>query len=213
MRNIGGDEPFGGGFVTNVFEEPQIYECTDRIMAFDVVLPFGTLSDVRHVHSHRNRFWSDCFRQDLIVCVKLLYSKAKTSSGGCSRCWVPPNRPPTTSDNPINWPNTPAYINAGLVGQMEGAIAWHSPTTENPALGSTEEWEIWNATGDAHPVHLHLVHFEVLGRREIVWDSATGRGESDYGRVADPKNTANDPNRPPFPKRRNLPGNSECGAA
>jgi FtsP/CotA-like multicopper oxidase with cupredoxin domain len=50
---------------------------------------------------------------------------------------------------------------------MEGAIAWHSPTTENPALGSTEIWEIYNATGDAHPVHLHLVKFEVLGRQEF----------------------------------------------
>jgi FtsP/CotA-like multicopper oxidase with cupredoxin domain len=56
---------------------------------------------------------------------------------------------------------------------MEGSIAWHSPTTENPALDSTEEWEIWNVTGDAHPVHLHLVHFEVLGRQEIAWDSHT----------------------------------------
>jgi FtsP/CotA-like multicopper oxidase with cupredoxin domain len=56
---------------------------------------------------------------------------------------------------------------------MAGSIAWHSPTTENPALDSTEEWEIWNVTGDAHPVHLHLVHFEILGWQEIVWDSAT----------------------------------------
>ena len=54
---------------------------------------------------------------------------------------------------------------------MEGSIAWHSPTTENPALHTTEEWEIWNMTGDAHPVHLHLVHFEVLERQEIVWDT------------------------------------------
>ena len=54
---------------------------------------------------------------------------------------------------------------------MEGSIAWHSPTTENPALGSTEEWEIYNVTGDAHPVHLHLVHFEIIGRDEIKWDS------------------------------------------
>ena len=56
---------------------------------------------------------------------------------------------------------------------MEGSIAWHSPTTENPALGSTEEWEIWNVTGDAHPVHLHLVHFEILRTAAIVWDSNT----------------------------------------
>ena len=56
---------------------------------------------------------------------------------------------------------------------MQGSIAWHSPTTETPALDTTEEWEIYNATGDAHPVHLHLVHFEVLGRNEIQWDSNT----------------------------------------
>jgi FtsP/CotA-like multicopper oxidase with cupredoxin domain len=44
---------------------------------------------------------------------------------------------------------------------MQGSIAWHSPTTENPALGDTEIWEIYNATGDAHPVHLHLVNFQI----------------------------------------------------
>jgi hypothetical protein len=81
--------------------------------------------------------------------------------------------------SPINWPATPEYQQAKLpdgtasplTGQMEGSIAWHSPTTENPALNHVEEWEIWNVTGDAHPVHLHLVHFEVLGRQEINFDS------------------------------------------
>jgi FtsP/CotA-like multicopper oxidase with cupredoxin domain len=50
---------------------------------------------------------------------------------------------------------------------VSGAIAWHSPTTENPVLDETEIWEIYNATGDAHPVHLHLVNFQVLDRREF----------------------------------------------
>jgi FtsP/CotA-like multicopper oxidase with cupredoxin domain len=72
--------------------------------------------------------------------------------------------------NPINWPETAPYINAGLTGQMQGSIAWHSPTTENPALGDTEIWEIYNATGDAHPVHLHLVHFDVVDRQEFTAD-------------------------------------------
>ena len=44
-------------------------------------------------------------------------------------------------------------------------------TTENPDLGSTEIWEIYNFTGDAHPVHLHLVHFEILGRQAITFDA------------------------------------------
>jgi FtsP/CotA-like multicopper oxidase with cupredoxin domain len=51
--------------------------------------------------------------------------------------------------------------------QLEGSLAWHTPTTENPALNTTEEWEIYNATPDAHPVHLHLVHFEVLNRQKF----------------------------------------------
>jgi FtsP/CotA-like multicopper oxidase with cupredoxin domain len=54
------------------------------------------------------------------------------------------------------------------------AIAWHSPTTELPTLDTTEEWEIYNFTGDAHPVHLHLVHFEILGRNTITYDSDDG---------------------------------------
>ena len=32
-------------------------------------------------------------------------------------------------------------------------------------MGDTEEWEIYNFTADAHPIHLHLVRFQVVGRR------------------------------------------------
>jgi FtsP/CotA-like multicopper oxidase with cupredoxin domain len=39
--------------------------------------------------------------------------------------------------------------------------------TENPVPGDTEEWTIYNFTADAHPIHLHLVRFEVLGREAI----------------------------------------------
>ncbi|MEW6660062.1 MAG: multicopper oxidase domain-containing protein [Thermodesulfobacteriota bacterium] len=36
--------------------------------------------------------------------------------------------------------------------------------TELPQVGSTEEWEIINTTGDAHPMHLHLVQFQLVNR-------------------------------------------------
>jgi len=39
--------------------------------------------------------------------------------------------------------------------------------TENPALGSTEVWEVYNPTGETHPIHLHLVQFLVIDRRDI----------------------------------------------
>ena len=39
--------------------------------------------------------------------------------------------------------------------------------TENPSLGNTEEWDIYNFTVDAHPIHLHLVRFQVISRIPI----------------------------------------------
>jgi spore coat protein A, manganese oxidase len=44
---------------------------------------------------------------------------------------------------------------------------WSMPVTENPALGSTEIWELVNTTDDAHPIHLHLVRFQILDRRRF----------------------------------------------
>jgi spore coat protein A len=42
---------------------------------------------------------------------------------------------------------------------------WHEPTTEHPKLNTTEIWEFVNLTEDTHPMHLHLVRFQILDRR------------------------------------------------
>ena len=42
---------------------------------------------------------------------------------------------------------------------------WDDPVSEDPKLGSTEIWNIINTTGDAHPIHIHLVHFQILSRQ------------------------------------------------
>ncbi len=42
---------------------------------------------------------------------------------------------------------------------------WSMPVTENPILDSTEIWSFANLTDDAHPIHLHLVKFQILDRR------------------------------------------------
>jgi spore coat protein A len=44
---------------------------------------------------------------------------------------------------------------------------WHEPTTEFPKLNSTEIWEFVNLTEDTHPMHLHLVRFQLLDRRSF----------------------------------------------
>ncbi len=42
---------------------------------------------------------------------------------------------------------------------------WSAPVTENPALDSVEIWELANVTDETHPIHLHLVRFQILDRR------------------------------------------------
>jgi FtsP/CotA-like multicopper oxidase with cupredoxin domain len=180
VKNIGGDEPFGGDI-----PGPQVFGETDRIMAFDVVLPLdAAVPDVTPAGINFGPVVPAPTRLRKVALFEGLdeFGRLQPLLGTAE---------PATDyvGNPINWP--PQYAGAGLVGQIEGSIAWHSPTTENPALGSTEEWEIWNATGDAHPVHLHLVNFEILGRQAIVWDSATNEED----RVLDPDGvTAPPPN-------------------
>jgi bilirubin oxidase len=51
-----------------------------------------------------------------------------------------------------------------LLGADGKPLGWADPITETPALGATEIWEISNHTDDAHPVHIHQVQYEVLGR-------------------------------------------------
>ena len=47
--------------------------------------------------------------------------------------------------------------------------------SELPKEGDTEIWEIVNLTGDAHPMHLHLVQFQLLGRRGYSTSKSTRR--------------------------------------
>jgi spore coat protein A, manganese oxidase len=39
--------------------------------------------------------------------------------------------------------------------------------TELPRVGSTEVWEIINLTEDAHPIHIHLVQFQLINRQKF----------------------------------------------
>ena len=50
---------------------------------------------------------------------------------------------------------------------LNGTLVFHDPITENPAVGDTEIWEFYNTTGDAHPIHMHLVDFRILNRQKF----------------------------------------------
>jgi spore coat protein A len=59
---------------------------------------------------------------------------------------------------------------------------------ETCRLGTTEEWRIINTTGDTHPIHLHLIQFQILDRRPF--DATAYKAALDQARAIDP-NAAN----------------------
>jgi FtsP/CotA-like multicopper oxidase with cupredoxin domain len=66
----------------------------------------------------------------------------------------------------LKWTDTTGTSQPVPVTLASGAQIFVN-VTENPIVGDTEEWEIHNFTEDAHPIHLHLVRFEVVGRRGL----------------------------------------------
>jgi spore coat protein A, manganese oxidase len=44
---------------------------------------------------------------------------------------------------------------------------WAEPVTEIVKLDSTEIWSLVNLTEDTHPIHLHLVRFQILDRQSF----------------------------------------------
>jgi spore coat protein A, manganese oxidase len=63
-----------------------------------------------------------------------------------------------TLDEYVNKAGNPAML-------LLNASHWKMPVTEKPVLGSTEIWTLINPTNDTHPIHLHLVRFQILDRR------------------------------------------------
>ncbi len=63
---------------------------------------------------------------------------------------------------------------------------WVEEVTENPAVGATEVWEFYNATGDAHPMHVHEVVFEVVNRQDIFVNEDTEEVQVVPGSVTTP---------------------------
>jgi spore coat protein A len=50
---------------------------------------------------------------------------------------------------------------------LNGSLLWEEETTEVIDLDAVEVWEIFNSTEDAHPIHLHLVVYQILNRQDF----------------------------------------------
>jgi FtsP/CotA-like multicopper oxidase with cupredoxin domain len=169
LKNSGGDEPFGG------LPAGKTSRPTSFVMAFDV-------GDCVDESQQENEFHIEEFNEWVVNNghAPIPGNVARTRhvalfEGADEFGRLQPllgTAEPATDHrgNPILWPIHTAYMSADLSGQVEGTVAWHThPSTENPRKNDVEIWKIWNLSMDGHPIHLHLVDFEVLSRHEILF--------------------------------------------
>jgi FtsP/CotA-like multicopper oxidase with cupredoxin domain len=150
LGNVGPDEPFGGGL-------PGV--------DFAVADPAST-GQIMEFHVMRGR------KLDLSTPPQYLQLPTITPL------------PAETATRPLAlleemsgfFPDAPAAAMLGNVAFDDMGLGmamhqmWMDPVTENPNVGDTEVWEFYNATADAHPMHVHEVVFEVVNRQPIFVD-------------------------------------------
>ncbi len=142
LINEGPDEPFGGGVPGTDFPAADP-GTTGQVMKF-VVVPLASKDN----SMDPARLTLPAFKPlgpATVTRQVSLNEEASTVSG---------------FDGPI----------AALLGTLNGGgnpvpLGWDDPITENPAVGATEVWEMYNFTEDAHPIHIHEVHFQVVDRQ------------------------------------------------
>jgi FtsP/CotA-like multicopper oxidase with cupredoxin domain len=145
LGNVGPDEPFNG-----VVETPADPASTGQVMQFRVVPAVAA---------------------DPTTPPEFLVLPALTRlTGGTARRLALMEMASAFTDGP-------AEARLGVVGKegtpQAGTLIskkWMDPVSENPAVGATEVWEYYNATADAHPMHIHEVAFQVVNRQGLALD-------------------------------------------
>lgn len=156
ILNLGPDEPFGGGKPGIDFDAADP-GTTGQVILFKVVAssssdsstapmdivfptiePLGPESAVRHLTLNEEESKTVMVEEDDLGNLVWAHEDDEAVAFG-----------PTSA----------------LLGTLsDGPLKWGDSITEDPMVGDTEIWELHNFTMDAHPIHVHLVMFQVLGR-------------------------------------------------
>jgi spore coat protein A, manganese oxidase len=65
-------------------------------------------------------------------------------------------------------------------GLTEYGIPLEAFPTEITNVGKTEVWEIFNLTGDVHPIHFHLVNVQIVDRQAFNWGDPVNNIPPDF---------------------------------
>ena len=153
LENLGPDEPFGGGTF-----DPADPGSTGQVMEFRVV--GGAVIDPTTPPQYLQ-----------LPVTPALVTPSVTRNVSLNEEESKTVRVSTDGDGNVILDctsGTPFGPTAALLGSGDdvtpGTLKWSDPITENPAVGATENWVIYNNTVDAHPIHIHEVQFRVVGR-------------------------------------------------
>ena len=146
LLNLGPDEPFGGGAVGSDFD-PSDPDSTGQVMQFRV---------------------GPATSPDTSTPPQYLQLPVITPLGAAGNMRnLSLNEEAYDNGQDFEGP-VAALLGTYNTGMDQSTpLLWADPITENPALGGVEEWALYNLTEDAHPMHIHLVQFEVVGREAI----------------------------------------------
>jgi spore coat protein A len=162
LGNVGPDEPFGGGIpgVDFPVADPG---STGQVLQFRVVPAVAA---------------------DPTTPPQFLVLPATTRLVGGT------TRPLALLEQMSAFTDGPAEARLGIVTDEGNLVAkrWEDEISENPAVGATEVWEYYNATADAHPMHIHEVAFQVVNRQDLALD--------ENGEVIQPVQLAGEPTPP-----------------
>jgi len=169
LVNVAPDEPFGGGTVGVDFD-PADPATTGQVMEFrpvplkstdastpaaQLVLPAppvlpATTQATRTITLNEEESATVCVVEDI---------DGDVVQAACTDPAAEPFGP------------TEALLGTLNADGTSTARLWADDTTENvAAAGDTEVWEIYNFTADAHPIHIHLVQFQVVDRQALATD-------------------------------------------
>lgn len=139
LRNFG-KTPFPAGANTNPKTTGTVMQF--RVAASPVAVPGWTAPAV--------------INPDLVTFPSITEPVVKVRSITLNE-WMGVAQPLMMTENNTKWP----HEHMGMPGMIDP----HTALTEDPKLGTTEVWEIINATADTHPIHLHLVQFQLISRQ------------------------------------------------
>jgi len=194
MINTAPDAPFGG-----FPDDPADEESTGQVMEFHV----GMLTTTDDSEPLTNWQVQDALRAEFpVLTAGITRQVSLNEEESLNLCvdtdafggWLEDANGDVSSWMPCNFVTAASYVpfapKAALIGTQSAApgtmgegtpLLWMDNMTELPQLGTTEMWEIFNNTVDAHPVHEHLVMYRVVNREDPLTGIVTPPAPTEMG--------------------------------